>query len=88
LAAQARDAATVWAQEPDVRVVPDVANGVVSKENAIVEREVLQEWIDKEPINQDDSDGKNGKANGNVNDNLVGLVTVKNVSRKRINVSM
>lgn len=59
-----------------VRVVPDISDRIVAEKNAIKKCEVLQKGVDNEPVDQDDSNGEDGKADRDVDDNLVGIVTV------------
>lgn len=61
----------------DLRIVPNVATSIVSKEDSIKQRKILKERVNDEPVNDNCSERYDRKANGNPDNCLVGVVSVQ-----------
>jgi hypothetical protein len=59
-----------------LRVIPDITTSIVAQKDAIEECNVLQKGRKDEPLDQDCDNGNSGKANRQVYDHFVWIVTV------------
>ena len=55
--------------------MPNVFKSRIAKENSVKQCEVGQYMVPNKPIDQDDANGKDGEADGNIYNGLLGIVT-------------